>query len=150
MRDLPSSLEILLRDALARHDLAVRYDEIRPFARLAFLMRVSPVDDSSTVPIGVSRLGGSPDLPADGQWARHPDDDLLLDFIGQINLAQLPAVGQSLPDSGLLLVYSQQENAAENPHAIRFVTSSTDSLVRAAVPDAASFSDEDTEEPFGG
>lgn len=150
MRDLPTSLDTLLRDALAGHNLADHYDDILPFARLTFLLRVSPVDDLNSVPIGESRLGGTPDIPVGEQWAKHPDDNLLLDFIGQINLAQLPVVGQSLPGSGLLLVYSQQECGSENAHSIRFFSCPIDSLVRATIPDSGSFSDEDTDGPFGG
>ena len=117
-------------------------------ARATILLQVSAVEDGSQATIGASRFGGTPDLPSEIAWPRNPADDLLLDFIGQINLAQLPDVGQSLPRSGLLLLFSQQESVSGNPHNIQFIAS-TNSLARATPPSGDSFSDEDTDEPFG-
>jgi len=149
MHPLPDSLDELLRDALRKHRITDYYDRIRPLARLTFLMRVSPVHDPTLAPIGQSRFGGTPDLPPEVTWARNPDDDLLFDFIGQINLAELSEVDHPLPKSGMLLLYSQQDGACENPHSIQYLTSPTESLVRATVPDENEFSDEDSDEPFG-
>lgn len=150
MPALPEFLEDQLRDALRRHSISDHYDRIRPLARLTFLMRVSPIDDPNVSPIGSSRFGGTPDLPPEGIWARNPEDDLLLDFIGQINLAELPDIEHALPKSGMLLLYSQQEGACDNPHAIQYVTAPPESLVRAGIPTEDEFSDEDSDEPFGG
>lgn len=149
MRELPDSLEELLCDVLEKHNIVEHYARIRPLARLTFLMRVSPVEDAISAPIGRSRFGGTPDLPPGVAWARNPEDDLLLDFIGQINLAELPDVHHPLPKSGLLLLYSQQDGACENAHSIQYVTAPTESLVRAAIPAEDEFSDEDSEEPYG-
>lgn len=141
MRDLPSSLDQVLRSALSRHKLLHKYDCIRPYARITFLLRVSPPNDCSSIPNGKSRLGGTPDLPPKGEWARNPADGLLLDFIGQINLSELPAIPHPLPNAGLLLLYSRHDGAAENCHTIQFIDQ-TDSLSRAAVPHPESYSDE--------
>jgi len=147
--ELSDALDKQLLDSLSRHGLLEHQAVIRARARLTYLLRVSPVDDPNSVPIGASRLGGTPDLPTDMEWARNPDDDLLLDFIGQINFSDVPTVGTKLPKSGLLLIYSQQEGAAENTHTTQFVDCSTASLVRADVPDEDDFSDCDTDEPYG-
>ena len=146
MRILPDSLEQRLRDALERHGLTDSSDHIRSHARLTFLLRVAPQENVVDVPLGTSRLGGTPDLPTGEQWARSADD-LLLDFIAQINLAEVASLGQPLPDSGILHIYSQQEGACDNEHLIRLCQPTN--LVRAAVPGENEFSDEDTDEPFG-
>lgn len=147
MRDLPGSLEQLFSDALERHGLSDKYDQIRPHGRLTFLMRVSPdKDDTADVPLGKSRLGGTPDLPTTECWAKSANDDLLLDFIAQINLSELPAAGQPLPKSGILHIYAQQEGACDNEHSIRL--SPAANLVRSKVPTEEEFSDEDSDGPF--
>ncbi len=149
MAKLNSNLESLLRDALARHALTKYYEQISAHARLTFLLRVTAVEADHDIPIGTSRFGGTPDLPPDFDWPRNPEDDLLLDFVGQINLAQLPSAGQELPTSGLLLLFSQQEGADDNPHVIHLLSSPMDTLSRAETPSPEMFSDEDTDEPSG-
>jgi uncharacterized protein YwqG len=129
--------------------LLAYFEQISQKARLTFLMRVTAVTDSESAPLGASRLGGTPDLPPEIAWPRNPEDDLLLDFIGQINLAQLPEAGQTLPSTGLISMYSQQDSASENPHKILNFDSPIDSLVRTETPSAGMFSDEDTDEPYG-
>jgi uncharacterized protein YwqG len=54
---------------------------------------------------GRSRLGGSPDLPPGFAWPTWRDGEL--DFVGQIDLAEIAALGADtgLPASGLLLLF---------------------------------------------
>ena len=148
MANLVPALEAVLREAISRHSLDEHFTAIYSRARATILLQVSAIEDGESVPIGVSRFGGTPDLPPEIAWPKNPADNLLLDFIGQINLSQLPNVGQSLPHEGLLLLFSQQESASDNPHAIHFAASS-DSLAPTETPPSESFSDEDTDEPFG-
>ncbi len=60
----------------------------------------SPESDPS--PVGISRLGGAPDLPAGVAWPAWKN--VPLSFIAQVNLADLVAFApaQDLPKSGLL------------------------------------------------
>jgi len=111
-------------------------------------MRVLPVEDSAEVPLGKSRLGGTPDLAANGEWVRNSEGKLL-DFIAQINLAELPIEVQSIPKTGMLYVYAQQENACANEHSIRLCSLPVEQLARTAAPTETDFADEDSGGPFG-
>ncbi|MEM6689731.1 MAG: YwqG family protein [Planctomycetota bacterium] len=148
MACLTSVLDSLLREAIFRHSLDDHSAAICSRARATILLQVSAAKDNAQVPIGVSRFGGTPDLPAGVAWPRNPEDNLLLDFIGQINLSQLPDIGRTLPREGLLSLFAQQESASDNPHAIHFSTA-IDSLATAGTPNSEDFSDECTDEPFG-
>jgi uncharacterized protein YwqG len=61
----------------------------------------------TTEPRGRSRLGGSPDIPADFAWPTWFDRPLA--FVAQIDLGELDAAGVSagLPEAGLLLVFAE-------------------------------------------
>ncbi len=65
-------------------------------------------DDEDRFPLGTSRLGGRPDLPADERWpvARtrsfHEEFSLSHAFIGQIALTDIAALAEELPRDGLL------------------------------------------------
>ena len=148
MAHLDPTLETVLREAISRHSLDDHFAAIRSRARATILLQVSAVENDEPVPVGASHFGGTPDLPPGIAWPQNPADNLLLDFVGQVNLSDLPDVGQSLPRDGLLLMFSQQDSTSDNPHAICFVPS-TNSLATAEVPTSESFSDEDTDEPFG-
>lgn len=148
MHDLPGPLEQKLRDALERHGLSDRYQQIRPHARITFLMEVSH-EDAAAAPLGKSRLGGTPDLPKGVEWAgSSEEDELLLDFIAQINLSELPAMDQPLTASGILYICAQQEGACDNEHSLQIHPAQN--LVRAVVPEEDNFADEDSDEPFVG
>lgn len=73
------------------------------------------------LPLGTSRLGGQPDLPADlpwptwhahGKYGRTARPDAKLSFLGQINLAELQAQvpTPALPAAGLLLFFYDAED----------------------------------------
>lgn len=55
-----------------------------------------------TCPLGGSKLGGQPDLPAESEWPSYNDESMV--FIGQINLSELANFnsGLELPKKGLL------------------------------------------------
>ena len=149
MRPLPAELETYFKDLLQQHDLTEHHDLIRSHARLSFQMRVNALSDPSSAPLGASRLGGTPDLPGDLNWARNPDDGKLLDFVGQINLADVPQCGQLLPTAGRLFIYTLQESAAENPHTIQYSAAADSALIRAAAPTEEELSDENSDAVFG-
>jgi uncharacterized protein (TIGR02996 family) len=58
-----------------------------------------------TLPVGTSKFGGRPDLPAGAKWPRF--DDRPLSFLGQFNLAELHAspVARELPATGVLSAF---------------------------------------------
>jgi len=58
---------------------------------------------------GCSKFGGSPDVPTEFKWPHHKHG--LYRFIGQVNLADIPAGGHGLPGDGLLsFFYAHDEN----------------------------------------
>ncbi len=54
---------------------------------------------------GLSRVGGGPDLPAEADWPRD-ESGLYLNFLAQINLADLPDRPETLPKSGLMSFFT--------------------------------------------
>jgi uncharacterized protein YwqG len=78
-----------------------RLADVRSAARAG--VRLTP----TSTPRGRSRLGGSPDIPADFVWPTWFDRPLA--FVAQIDLAELAAAGVSteLPEGGLLLVFAE-------------------------------------------
>ncbi len=102
--DLQTRLGALFR----KHDLEPAADLIRPLARECISLRLG--DPTPDAPVGASRIGGSPDVPADFVWPRERNGDPL-PFIAQVNLADVPRVtDHPLPASGLLaLFYAESE-----------------------------------------
>jgi len=65
--------------------------------------RLSPDPSIDVATVGMSRLGGMPDLPSEALWPVGPEAPL--SFIAQINLAEVAAVmppNSGIPTSGLL------------------------------------------------
>jgi uncharacterized protein YwqG len=81
--------------------LESRLADVRSTARAG--VRLTPTSS----PRGRSRLGGSPDIPADFEWPTWFDRPLA--FVAQIDMAELAAadVSGGLPDAGLLLVFAE-------------------------------------------
>ncbi len=74
---------------------------LRPFARSSIRLRSELVEESS-LGIGETKLGGSPDLPPSFEWPSY--GDLPQSLIAQIDLAEVHPydVEGLLPESGLL------------------------------------------------
>jgi hypothetical protein len=82
------SLESQLRD-LAAFGLQASAPAVRALARPGVSFdELTDVDDT-TLPVGVSKLCGAPDLAPDEVWPSHPPGRPL-DFVGQLDLAALP------------------------------------------------------------
>ena len=104
---LGPAFDDVLDDALKRHGLQEYHTEIARHAKRTFLLRLCAVEDGEEVPVGASKFGGRPDLPPDYAWPRCEDG--FLEFIGQINLSELPDVPHALPTSGLLSLFADSE-----------------------------------------
>ncbi|HMR06516.1 MAG TPA: DUF1963 domain-containing protein [Polyangiaceae bacterium] len=141
---LPASIEQLLADAIAHHGLTSYSAEIQALARATVLLGVEP---QAELPVGTSKLGGTPDLPNTLTWPTNGDDKLLA-FLGQIDLASLPQSGLPLPPVGMLYVFSDQESGDNNPHWLGLYTEGGQ-LHPHPVPEPESFADENQDEPFG-
>ncbi len=109
-------------------------------ARPSIGLRSERVDESE-MPIGVSRLGGKPDVPADFEWPVY--DGLPQSFIGQINLADTASLDVEgvLPAEGLLSFFYDSEQrvwgfdpAEDAAWRVTYTPSGVD-LVRREVPE---------------
>jgi uncharacterized protein YwqG len=69
-------------------------------------LKTSPTDESQ-LPVGSSKIGGHPDLPASVEWPQFRGKRPL-SFLAQINLSELPPEQRlaDLPASGILYVFS--------------------------------------------
>lgn len=67
---------------------------------------------SDPVTKGCSKFGGSPDLPTAFGWPHHKHGPYR--FIGQVNLADIPAGTHGLPRDGLLSCFYAQDESGES------------------------------------
>lgn len=82
--------------------------EVAAVSREAFRIQTSAATDE-TLPIGASKLGGLPDLPANIAW---PDcEDAPLAFIGQISLREIPSPSP-LPQDGIVSFFYDNAQSA--------------------------------------
>jgi uncharacterized protein YwqG len=73
----------------------------------------------SRIDLGESRIGGTPDLPAEVEWPRwlpsnqrddkfgepwHPERPVPLGFIAQIDLQDVPRLDHTLPSKGMVVL----------------------------------------------
>jgi uncharacterized protein YwqG/predicted DNA-binding protein (MmcQ/YjbR family) len=97
-----------LLDRLAEiHGLKDRRKAIRKLARQAILLRTKKSSEAK-IPLGVTKIGGKPDLPAKAEWPAYRDGKPLA-FLAQINLTEVAKRGspiKGLPAAGLLSVFS--------------------------------------------
>ena len=104
-----------LKERLEKVGLAQYNDTLIPLLKSGIGIVTHTVDET-TIPIGGSKFGGSPDLPANVEWPElygYP-----LDFIAQINLSNVAPfdVGHPLPSSGILFFFHNESRlmAVEN------------------------------------
>ena len=66
-------------------------DYLLQYARSSVRVETIPVDDESHLSIGVSKIGGRPDLPANLKWLTVPDGErqVSLPFIAQFDLKDI-------------------------------------------------------------
>lgn len=104
MRDEPhAALAAALGARLRANGLARVVDDVLALAQPAIRLSLTRVDEEPTLPLGASRIGGAPDLPADVEWPT-TDNGQPLPFIAQIRLADIATLDQEgdLPHDGLL------------------------------------------------
>jgi len=89
---------------LRRFGLTRVANEIGAYWSPALLLKLKRAGKKS-LPVGSSRLGGAPDLPADMAWPRWRENPMV--FVAQFNLEEVTAAQPShrLPKTGLLSVF---------------------------------------------
>jgi hypothetical protein len=136
-------------DALAEAVRRIHYvrgfedhtERIRPLLRptVALSRAPLPLGEADAMPMGESRLGGVPDVPASFEWPRCGGEPLA--FLAQIRLDRLPERLEGFPESGWFLIFgghaAAQPWANMRPEDSRFihVRSPVADLVRASPPD---------------
>ena len=102
------ALRELLDAALRKYDLADLAVAIHEAAEPCILLYGDDGDEKDAGPVGVSRIGGWPDLPASATWPEH--DGQKLRFLAQLDLATLPRFeGDGLPANGLLSCFAEED-----------------------------------------
>jgi uncharacterized protein YwqG len=94
-----------LRGLLLAAGLGRVADVIEHQALPSIRLTVHPVENEDALPVGVSKLGGSPDLPLNYEWPHNGEFPMA--FIAQINLAEAAQYDNQelLPDSGMLYFF---------------------------------------------
>lgn len=89
-----------------RHGLDLLFDAQRPFIRSAVRILPQPQQDAA-LPVGASKFGGWPDLPAGTAWPRREHTRRPLSFLAQFNLAEVHPfdVENKLPCTGQLCFF---------------------------------------------
>jgi hypothetical protein len=154
MHTLPDREMQRLRTLLHEHSLDEHGDAILGEARPAISLFVDQVMERDRripmdrYPIGTSRFGGWPDLPAGLEWPAQNNEPLT--FILQLALSSLPALaGTPLPASGMLWLFQSRDLQDELTARIIWKDCEPSKCIRrnpVAAPDAVDFREYD---PFG-
>ncbi|MGH7006289.1 MAG: DUF1963 domain-containing protein, partial [Alphaproteobacteria bacterium] len=97
------NIEVRFDKAIASAGLADKRDVLRRIAMPT--LSLTEMGEAEAGRPGVSRVGGGPDLPEDGEWPRD-DSGFHLNFLAQIDLGALPARYENLPSDGLLAFFT--------------------------------------------
>jgi uncharacterized protein YwqG len=97
---MPESLDALI----AKHGLTAYAEQIRALAKPAIRLETRPVEED-TLPIGATKIGGLPDLPAGVAWPMWKG--LPQALIAQINLRDVAEydIEKALPQTGMLYFF---------------------------------------------
>lgn len=114
-QDRPITQE-MLHDMLLTAGLGRVADVIEQQALPSIRLSAHAVEDEDALSVGVSKLGGSPDLPPDFAWPRYAERSLA--FIAQINTGEIAAydIDHLLPSSGMLYLFFSYETYCSHPY----------------------------------
>ncbi len=100
----------------ASEELARHTDTFLRLARPAFRLEMHSVPDEE-IPVGASKFGGRPDMPAEVEWPVWEDGEYVAhDFKAQFNLADLSPspVASELPSSGVLSFFHESSATSQD------------------------------------
>jgi len=138
-----------LEAVLAQAGLGEWSPRLAAAARHAMILIPGPVEEGADAPIGASRLGGTPDLPAEVPWPWRPalpDGAVFkehlarpwpLSFVAQIDFADILSAGglEGFPSSGRLLFFCDPiETWGTSGASVMFITEQSDRLGRRDFP----------------
>jgi uncharacterized protein YwqG len=107
LSEMPYDERALLDGLVTLHGLSEHRGEIHELTRPAIVLQTSAYDEHE-LPLGASKMGGRPDLPAEALWPTYRNGKPLA-FLTQINLneiSRLPPPFRGLPKDGLISVFS--------------------------------------------
>lgn len=131
-----------VRTALQAAQLSRILPHLEPLMSNSIRLTASPAAESDLA-VGVSKLGGTPDLPDDVTWPMMGDAPL--SFVAQINLSEAQAfdTDKLLPESGILYFFydANQETYGASPEdragrKVIYSTANQTALKRRPFPDA--------------
>lgn len=95
-----------VREEMNSCGLSDYYDVLAPLARNSLEIGLS-IQAESDIPLGASKFGGHPDLPAGVSWFRNEKGDIPLSFVAQINFAEAASCDSEhkLPGQGMLYFF---------------------------------------------
>lgn len=95
-----------LREEMDERGLLGYYDALAPLAKNSIQITLDVLEDED-IPVGASKFGGFPDLPADVEWFRNEETDIPMSFVGQVNFGEATPYDaeHKLPDSGMLYFF---------------------------------------------
>lgn len=104
-----------IRESMIQGGLGDYFNQLAPYARN--VIRITPeVCDDGDIPVGASKFGGCPDLPAGMEWfqVQHGSYAAPLYFVAQINFAEIASfdVEHKLPERGMLYFFYDGETDA--------------------------------------
>lgn len=139
-------LSDVIRDAgLGRHA-----ELIQRLAKPSIRLIASRIAEGESLPVGASRIGGTPDLPEGMKWARSTDTEShfagwnnrseepltpALPFLAQINFAETASLhvpNSPLPTSGFLFAWMDLDRATWQ---LRYAEAGVTELIPSAFPD---------------
>lgn len=137
--DRPITQE-MLHDMLLTAGLGRVTDVIERHARPSIRLTAHAVENEDALPVGASKLGGSPDLPPDFDWPMQ--GGYALAFIAQINLSEASAYDAEhlLPATGMLHFFYGYFNyytlgaSLQTVNAVRYVDDEISRLRRTLMP----------------
>src|SRR5690606_33198558 len=94
-----------LLELLEQYGLSHRADEILSQCKPSIHLSLQYDMDEADIPIGASKVGGSPDVPPDFVWPQW--NDIPLTFIAQFRLSDVKPydVENLLPENGMLYFF---------------------------------------------
>ena len=94
-----------LREEMTESGLDAYFEALAPFAKNALQVTLN-VQDDDDLPVGVSKFGGCPDLPAGVEWFR-TGADIPMSFVAQVNFAEAAPydLEHKLPKNGMLYFF---------------------------------------------
>lgn len=112
-------------------------DELRPFLAEGFRLTIKKTSDAK-LPIGVTKIGGAPDLPANVDLPGHDPRGTPMSFVAQVRLADVPVCEgrEQLPSDGLLSFFFGFGSNLR-PQASVLYTPASKKLVRRTFPSPA-------------